>query len=298
MQLKPAYKKLSQGEWFIFLIIACTTVLSFVALDTSAQSDGLLHVYFLNVGQGDSEFIDFNGNQVLIDGGPDNKVIQELGRIMPFYDHSIDLVILTHPHADHVTGLIEVLKRYKVGKIIENYVPYATAEYAEWNKTKGGSEITEAQAGQIVDLGSEAKLSILYPYQSGTEGVSLPQVMKNVHDFMVVSRLDYGNEGVLFMGDTETKIENRLISDGASLSAQFLKVGHHGSKTSTTEELLDVVKPVLAFIEVGAHNRYGHPHPTVLERLQRHDIKYYRTDIDGTVELTLDGRNYNIKISN
>ena len=294
MPSKLIYKKLSRSEWFIFIIIACAAIISFVALDTSAQSDGLLHVYFLDVGQGDGIFIDFNGNQVLIDGGPGNKIIQELGRVMPFHDRSIDLIILTHPHADHVTGLIEVLKRYKVDKIIENYVPYSTAEYAEWNKAKSGSEVMEARAGQIVDLGGGAKLTILYPYQSNAEGVPISVIAKTVHDFMVITRLDYGNEGVLFTGDAEAKIEYKLLSSGASLSAQFLKVGHHGSKTSTTEKFLDAVNPEVAFIEVGAKNRYGHPHPTVVQRLEERGIKYYRTDVGGTIELLLDGNNYNI----
>lgn len=294
MQSYTTNRKISKTEWLVFFIIASAAVLSFIAVDASAQSDGLLHVYFLNVGQGDAEFIDFSGNQVLIDGGSDNKVIQELGRIMPFYDHSIDLIILTHPHADHVTGLIEVLKRYEVGKIIENYAPYSTAEYAEWNKAKEGSEVLEAQTGQVVDLGRGVKLSILYPYETGTGDTPLTKIAQHIHDFMVVSRLDYGNERVLFMGDAEAKIEARLVSSNASLSAQFLKIGHHGSKTSTTEEFLDIVSPEVAFIEVGAKNRYGHPHPTVLERLQSRGIKYYRTDIDGTIELILDGQNYQI----
>lgn len=232
----------------------------------------------------------------MIDGGPDNKILQELGRVMPFNDRSIDLVILTHPHADHVSGLIEVLKRYKVDKILENYVPYSTAEYAEWNEAKEGSEVIEARAGQVVDLGNGAKLSLLYPYDSGAGDMPISIVAKNAHDFMVIPRLDYGSEGVLFMGDAEAKMESRLISDGASLSAQFLKIGHHGSKTSTTDKFLDAVNPGVAFIEVGVKNHYGHPHPTVLERLDNRGIKYYRTDVDGAVELILDGQNYQIII--
>lgn len=282
-------RRTSKLEWLVLIVLVSAAVLSFFAVQTSAQSDGLAHIYFLDVGQGDSEFIQApNGNQVLIDGGPDNKVIQELGRIMPFYDHSIDLVVLTHPHADHVNGLIEVLKRYHVGQIIENSVPYGTAEYAEWNRIKPEAPVLEARTGQIVDLGDGIKLTVLYPYQPGANG----QEVKNVHDFMVVSRLDYGDEGVLFMGDAEAVIEHRLVLDKANLAARFLKVGHHGSKTSTTEEFLRTVSPSFAFIEVGAKNRYGHPHPSTIQKLLSHDIKYYRTDIDGTKELILDGQSY------
>lgn len=305
MPNKLIYKKLSRNEWFIFLIIAIATILSSWALPTFAGSDGLLRVYFLNVGQGDAELIDFNGKQVLIDGGPDGKILQELGRFMPFYDHSIDLVILTHPHADHVTGLVEVLKRYEIGQIVENYTPYNTAEYAEWNKEKASVAITQAQAGQIIDLGDGATLTILYPFDPGGDDEGF---LKNPHDGMVIPRLDYGDDGVLFMGDAEAKTEYKLLTrylevqppsgagqaNNTGLIARFLKIGHHGSKTSSTEDFLKAVNPTLAFIGVGKKNKYGHPHQSVLERLENHGIKYYRTDIDGTVELILDGQNYKV----
>lgn len=285
------HRKLSKNEWLIFLIIAGVAVLSFWALPTIAGSYGLLRVFFLDVGQGDAELIDFNGKQVLIDGGPDGKILQELGKVMSFYDRSIDLVILTHPHADHVTGLVEVLKKYEVGQIVENYTPYNTAEYAEWNKEKSSVAVTQAQAGQIIDLGDGVAITILYPLNPKGDDESF---LKNPHDGMVVLRLDYGKEGILFMGDAEAKTEYKLSASSVELSAQFLKIGHHGSKTSTSEEFLKAVDPILVFIEVGKKNKYGHPHQEVLERLENHGIKYYRTDIDGTVELILDGQNHQV----
>ncbi|MBI2669706.1 MAG: MBL fold metallo-hydrolase [Candidatus Yanofskybacteria bacterium] len=286
-------RKLSKLEWLVFALIASAAILSFWALPTVAGFDGLLHVYFLDVEQGDAELIDFNGNQILIDGGPDSKILQELGRVMPFYDHSVDLVILTHPHADHVTGLIEVLKRYEVGQIIENHTPYNTAEYAEWTKEKSSIPTTQAQAGQVIDLGGSAKLTILYPFYPKIDD---QEVLKNPHDAMVIFRLDYGNDSIMFTGDAEAKTEYKLLTSGTNLSAKFLKIGHHGSKTSTTENFLKAVNPVLAFIEVGKKNKYGHPHQEVLERLENYGIKYYRTDIDGAVELILDGQNYKIEL--
>lgn len=292
MPNKLLIQKLSKLEWSVFIVIAAAAVLSFVAFNASAQSDGLLRVYFMDVGQGDAELIDFNGKQVLIDGGPDSRIIHELGKVMPFYDHSIDLVILTHPHADHVSGLIEVLKRYEVGQIVENYTPYNTAGYAEWNKEKSSIPTVQARAGQIIDLGSGAKLTILYPFNPDADD---QEALKNPHDAMVVFRLDYGNESVLFTGDAEAKTEYKLIASGANLSTQFLKVGHHGSKTSTTEDFLKAVDPVLAFIEVGKKNRYGLPYQRILDRLENYGIKYYRTDIDGTIELILDSQDYRIK---
>jgi len=282
-------KKLSKLEWSIFAILLVSAVLSFVAIPALA-GDGLLHVWFLDVGQGDAIFIQApNGNQVLIDGGPDNKVLQELGRLMPFYDHSIDVVVLTHPHADHLRGLIEVLKNYEIGRVLENKIPCDSPECVEWNEAEQKSEMVQAEVGQAVDLGSGVKLKVIYARQPDARA----NAAKNAHDYMLVTELEYGGEALLLMGDAEKNIEQTLVSSG-NLSAQFLKVGHHGSKTSTTAQFLSAVKPELAFMELGAQNSYGFPHPEVIKRLDDLGVKYYRSDIDGTVELVLDGENYKI----
>ena len=286
----PLSRKISKLEWSILAILFISVILSFIAVPTLA-GDGLLHVWFLDVGQGDATLIQApNGSQVLIDGGPDNKVLQELGRIMPFSDHSIDAVVLTHPHADHLRGLIEVLKNYEVGKVLENKIPCNSPECAEWDKAEQKSETVQAEAGQIIDLGSGAKLKVVYARQPDARA----DAAKNAHDYMLVTELEYGGESVLLTGDAEKKIEQILAASG-DLRARFLKVGHHGSKTSTTAQFLDIVKPELAFIELGARNQYGFPHPEVMKRLEDFGIKYYRTDIEGTIELTLDGENYKVE---
>lgn len=282
-------KVISKYEWLIVAILAGATLISFITVHAYVGYDSLLKVYFLDVGQGDAIFIEApNGNQVLIDGGPDNSVLQQLGKIMPLNDHSIDLVVLTHPHTDHVNGLIEVLKRYSVARIMESHENYPGGSYAEWDKIKTQAEVTQARAGQIVDLGRGVTLQVLYPY------VEAPQdhPLKNAHESMVVTRLVYGDESVMLTGDMEAPVERELVDKGVDVSAKFLKVGHHGSKTSTSEAFLNAVNPKLAFIEVGAGNRYGLPYHATLEHLDNHAIKYYRTDIDGSVELVLDGHNY------
>lgn len=292
---KQSSQQINRSNWIIFVILVACAVLSFIALGASAKNDGLLKVYFLDVGQGDSEFIQApDGNQILIDGGPGAKVLQELGKIMPFYDHSIDVVILTHPHADHVDGLIEVFKKYQVSKIIENNINFQSADYEEWNRIKNKAEVIQARAGQIMDLGDGIKLSILYPYKSGSAIAIGSSNSSKAHDYMLVSRLDYGAESMIFTGDMEAKVEDELIRKDVQLNARFLKVGHHGSKTSTSEEFLKAVNPKVAFIEVGAKNVYNLPSTAVLQRLENNGIKYYRTDIDGTVELLLDGQSYKI----
>lgn len=282
-------QKIGKIGWFVFAILAASAVLSFIAVPASA-GDGLLHLYFLDVGQGDSEFIQTpNGNQILIDGGPDNKVIQELGKIMPFNDRSIDMVVLTHPHSDHVSGLIEVLRRYEVGRVLENNFAYQAAEYNEWNNLKMDSEVMEAVAGQVIDLGDGVKIEVVYPDKS-----NLGKYVSNANNASVVLKLKYGNESVLLTGDIEAGIEKKLVLSGADLDSDFLKLPHHGSKTSSTEQFISAVSPKEAFIEVGAKNTFGHPSPAVIDRLANHGIKYYRTDTDGTVELLLDGQGYKI----
>jgi competence protein ComEC len=283
-------RKTSKLEWSIIAILFISAILSFAAVPASA-GDGLLHVWFLDVGQGDAIFIQSpNGSQVLIDGGPDGKVLQELGGVMPFYDHSIDVVVLTHPHADHMRGLIEVLKNYEVGRVLENKIPCDSPECVEWDKIEQKSETVRAEAGQAVNLGNGVELEVVYARQPDARA----NAAKNAHDYMLVAELKYGGESVLLTGDAEKKIEQTLVSRG-NLHAQFLKIGHHGSKTSTTAQFLNAVKPELAFMELGERNRYGFPHPDTVKRLEDLGIKYYRTDISGTVELVLDGRNYQVK---
>jgi competence protein ComEC len=282
-------RKISKLEWSVLAVLIVAAVLSFAAIPTLA-GDGLLHVYFLDVGQGDAIFIQSpNGIQVLIDGGPDNSVLQELGRIMPFHDYSIDMIVLTHPHADHLRGLIEVLKNYKVGLVLENVIPCDSAECSEWNLVKREAETVQAEAGKAADLGNGIKLKVIYARQPDVRA----DAAKNAHDYIVIAKLEYANESVLFMGDAEKKIE-RILTATADVRARFLKIGHHGSKTSTTAEFLDAVKPLAAFIELGAGNKYGFPHPDVVGRLENRGIKYYRTDMDGTVELVLDSENYEV----
>ncbi|MEK7151342.1 MAG: ComEC/Rec2 family competence protein [Patescibacteria group bacterium] len=282
------FRKISNFEWIVFAIIAGAMILSFLAQGTSAQDDGFLHVHFLDVGQGDAIFIDFKGKQVLIDGGPNNKVLQELGRVMPFNDRSIDLLVLTHPDADHINGLIEVLNRYEVGNILENPLEkHNTPTYRVWNELKNEAKITQAKRGQIVDLGGGAYLEVLYPVNTDLD-------QSKTNNNSIVAKLVYGESELLLTGDIEAKVERELIGRQINIDVDFLKVPHHGSKTSSTEEFLNAVTPEVAFIQLSKDNNYGHPHSTVLERFKSRGIRYYRTDLDGAVELILDGFNYKI----
>lgn len=271
----------------ILIVLAVTTS------HASDQSDGLLHVSFLDVGQGDSILIQApNGNQVLVDGGKPGSVLSELGRVLPFYDRTIDVIVATHPHADHIGGLIDVLDRFEVGMVVEAYETYDSSEFRNWQKAviNEGALRVEALAGKQISLGNETTLTVLYPFNSAAETRTTKP-----HEDIVVAMLQYKNVRVLLTGDMETKVEQALITKGLDIDADVLKVGHHGSNTSTSTSFVSVVSPQTAVIQVGARNVYRHPHPTVIQRLENAAIKLYRTDTNGTVTLTSDGDTFSIE---
>jgi competence protein ComEC len=251
-----------------------------------------LNVYFFDVGQGDSEFISSkDGTQILIDGGPNSKVLTELGKVMPYFDNTIDAIVITHSHADHITGLIEVLRRYKVGIVIESGSVYNTAEYAEIIRILHNKKIARV----IIDGPRElifyggAKLRFIYPERT-YEG----ETLKNAHDSSVVGELNFEGKKILFMGDAEKNIEARLVYTGAVGDVDVLKVGHHGSKTSSNDFFLSVIKPEYAVISVGKGNRYGHPTQQTLSNLDAVGAKIFRTDIGGTVKMEIDNGALNL----
>lgn len=274
------------------VILLCLSVFAFSTHGAASQKDGLLKIHFFDIGQGDAIFVETpSGRQILVDGGPDNKVLSKLGEMMPFYDKDIDVVIVSHPHADHVVGLIDVLERYEIKNIIEAKESYSSSELRAWQeavKTERTNNI-EAIAGKVIDLGDGVTLTILHPFES-----VVGDNPKNPHDDVVVMMLKYKDLEVMLTGDMEDEVERHLIMAGENLNSDVLKVGHHGSKTSTSEEFLSAVSPEVAVIQVGAKNRYGHPSPEILERLKNYDIKYYRNDLDGDIKLVSDGLNYQI----
>ena len=243
-------------------------------------SPAALRVIFFDVGQGAAVFIEApNKNQVLIDGGPGSQILNKLGQTMPFFDHYIDLLILTHPDSDHLNGLVEVLKKYQVGQVLEPCFEDASASYQEWLRLIQQKKITRvcAFAGQKVVIADNLELDVLHPFQE-VKNISA----KNTNEVSVAAKLIYGQGKILLTGDTEKPAEYQMLGLGTDLISQILQVAHHGSKTSTTQEFLNAVKPEIVVIQVGKNNRYGHPHQEVLERLK--GVKIYRTDLDGDVE--------------
>lgn len=274
------------------IITLCLLIFAYSTYSTAKEKDGQLKVYFFDVGQGDAIFIEApNGNQVLIDGGPDNAVLQKLGETMPFYDKDIDMVILTHSDADHLTGLIEVLERYEVKNIVYSDIIRNSALYDVWRKAAVREEanIIDPALGKMIKLGNGVTLSTANPVEL-LDG----KVRDKTNNDSVVLKLEYGETEILLTGDIEAKAERQIILNGADIDADIIKIAHHGSKTSTTEEFLYEVSPQIAIIQVGAKNRYGHPSPEVLNRLENLGIKLYRTDVDGDTKVVSDGENFKI----
>jgi len=282
-------QKIRTGHIAIFL---CLSVFVIATTAIARGQDGLLKVYFLDVGQGDAELIVTpSGQQILIDGGPTNQVMDELGIIMPFYDSTIDIVLATHKHSDHITGLMSVLDKYSVSKIVDTNRGHDTSEAKEWQirKELEGSELMVAKTGDEFDFGDGVKIKILYP-----DTVSVDYKTKNPNNDSIVAMLEYGSLRILLMGDVELPVEKEILSKKINIDADIIKIGHHGSKTSSGIGFLNVVSPIVGIIEVGAKNSYGLPSDVVLSRLETLAIKYYRTDVDGTVKLSSNGKYFKI----
>lgn len=284
-----ADKNISKKDWLVLAVLGLVLTLTFFV----GKADGKLHIYFLDVGQGDAMFVETpSGKQILVDGGPGSVVLQRLGEIMPLFDKSIDMIVSTHPDADHLSGLVRVLERYKVSKILETGMECDTSLCGQWEEAKKEKqpEVDDAFLGQEADAGDGVKFLVLNPSEN-LEG----RFLSKRNNGGIILKLVYGSQSVLLTADVEKQIEEKLVRSGAKIDSDFLKVAHHGSKTSSTENFLKKVSPLLAFIEVGRDNKYGHPTREVLQRLEDFQIPYYRTDIDGTVELVLDGRSYEVK---
>jgi competence protein ComEC len=249
-----------------------------------------LRVYFFDVGQGDSILIDAPMGRVLIDGGPDRKVLSELGRALPFGDKSIDVVVATHPDADHITGLVEVLGRYDVGVLIEsgavsdNSRDEALVKVAEAR----GVERIVARRAMRLNLGGGARFLLLFPNRDVSDW--------GTNDASIVSLLEYGETEVLFMGDSPKKTEYLLMElNSLAIDADVLHVGHHGSDTSTSLLFANTVSPEYAVISAGKDNRYGHPHPNVIETLAKTGTEILATYDAGTIVFETDGENIILK---
>lgn len=265
-------------------LIALFVLFFIFGLIFAFRTDGKLHIVFCNVGQGDAVYIKTPaGKDVLIDGGPDDKVLSCLSDEMRFFDKTIEFLVLTHPQKDHLAGLVDVLRRYRVKQVLRTEQENKTEEFHAWTdelKKEKTLEI-DARQGQVIDFGDDLRAKVLWPPKGSVEA--------DLNDTSIVLHLNYGRFCAFLSGDATNNIWSRVSNSQNLSNCQVLKVAHHGSRNATDDFLLTQLQPKIAVISAGKNNRYGHPHEEVLTRLVKIGAKVLRTDVDGKVNIILDG---------
>ena len=277
------------GNSFYLLIIlfALAAVWYYIRFVAEPYIGGSVVAHFIDVGQGDATLIRTSEGHVLIDGGDRHAgpiVVRYLRRARV---SRIEYVVATHPHADHIGGLIDVLGAFEVGTIIMPRVAHTTITFERFIEAieENNIPVREPVPGETIVMG-DAVFTIVAPNSSG---------YANLNDYSVSLLLSYGTVRFLFTGDAEAVSEAEMLERGHDLFAQVLHVGHHGSRTSTTQPFLDAVSPLVAVISVGADNQFGHPHAEVVNRLMAAGATIYRTDRHGTIRISTDGRSLTVR---
>lgn len=273
---KPMIKKLFQIVSLVFLgvfIVLCSAYLFFWLRDFESMK-----VMFLDVGQGDAILISQGSNQVLIDGGRSGKVvIDQLGRHMPFWDTTIELVVATHPDEDHIGGLVDVVRTYDVGAFVDTRMQSDTLAYQTLQQEKKNHDIVDVEAfyGMKIMLPDTSVLEVEYPNISYVDYQS-----KDTNSTSIAIKLTTkSNETFLFAGDLPSDEEYQLHVGHIDV----LKASHHGSKYSSSNEFLDRITPEDIILSVGKDNRYGHPAAEVMQRFNDHHVRIFRTDMQGSI---------------
>ncbi len=267
------------------------------AITLGSRPDGLLHLTVLDIGQGDAILVEApSGRTMLVDGGPDPELtLRRLGANTPFFARRIDLVVLSHPHQDHVAGLIEVLDRHRIGAILHAGIGFENAAYDRLLTAAAAAAVPVrlARAGQVLALDATTSLEILFPSEPDA---SAPLPEGDINNGSIVMLLRHGGFAALLTGDAEAPVEAALIGRGILRPVDVLKVGHHGSHSSTTPGLLAAIRPSLAVISSGEGNEYGHPASETLATLSAHGgIGVHRTDLEGDIEVVSDGRSFRVR---
>lgn len=257
--------------------------------ESAEKIEGDLTVHFIDVGQGDCELIKSGSKSVLIDSGEKEYYSQVIRYLKNQGVTRLDYVVITHPHSDHAGGMSYILDKFDVGTII---MPRLTEEVTPTTSTYYG--LLQVIENKNITL-HYSEPNKVYPLDNADMTVLSPlKDYDDLNNFSVAIKLVHGENSFLFTGDMEREGENDLLASGADISAKVLKVGHHGSSTSTAKEFLDKVNPKYAVIEVGSPNDYGHPHDQVIKRLENMNIETYRTDLSGSIVFVSDGKGLNI----
>lgn len=262
------------------------------------KGDGRLNIYALDVGQGDSLLvISPGGKTVLIDAGPVSAGDEVVAALHQHGVKILDLVVATHPHADHIGGMRQVMQNFTVRKFLDSGQTYASQTYERMLSEIQARNISfiKARQGQHIEIEPNVSLEVLSPGRKFFTEVRSGGSVANANS--IVLRLSYQDFAMLFTGDAEFETEALMMDSGATLKAQVLKIGHHGSRHATSGKFLAAVAPKAAIISDGATNDYGHPSQFTLDRLRRAGVQTYRTDLNGEIAIVTDGRTFEIKPS-
>ena len=280
---------------FLLLTFAAVVIAVFQLPDSN------LHIIACDVGQGDAILITYGSTQILTDGGPDRKVLDCLGEYMPFWDREIELVILTHPDSDHVTGLVSVAQNYEIDKLLINPVDPGTQVYEALKNAVGGRGIDVINPTTGTKLGTGLiYLDIVSPEQDlflkldqniGKDGLSDYSISEEANSYSIAYLLSFRNFSALFTGDIPPETSDDIANSWEYGSVNYIKIPHHGSVNGLTQGLLEKVKPNVAVISVGK-NSWGLPKDEVLEMISKYGTEILRTDQRGDIEFITDGERY------
>ncbi|ACQ54292.1 ComEC/Rec2 family competence protein [Clostridium botulinum] len=282
--------KLKKKNLIITCLLICLSIIftacsqqSSNAVNTSNKSNEL-KVHYIDVGQGDSILVQTKDKNILIDAGTRKSSDNLINYLKKQHIKKLDYVIATHPHEDHIGGMPKVIDEFEISNF---YAPKKTANTKIFKDMilqlkKKNLKINIAKKGISLDLSNDSSLDFLAPVKDNYE---------NTNDSSAVVKLTHGNTKFLFTGDAEKTSEKDILNSNEDLSSNVLKVGHHGSHSSSSKEFLDKINPKIAIISCGKNNDYGHPHKETMKELKKRNIEVYRTDIDGTILLTSDGEN-------
>ena len=255
--------------------------------DSKVPKDSELMISYMDVGQGDAAYIKVNGNDILIDAGPRSNSKELLEQLKAKNIDDFVLVIATHPHEDHIGGMVDVFKEYEVKAFYSPKITHTTKTYENLVKAvkDEGLKTKELKGGMVIDLGEGAKFEVFTPQKSEYE---------ELNDYSPIMKLSFGDTSYLFTGDAEKLAEEEALAKyKTSLDSDVIKFGHHGSSSSSSNAFIEAVSPKYGIISCAKDNKYGHPHRETLDIIKKYNIKTFRTDTDGEIILTSDGKSIN-----
>ncbi|EOU1902396.1 MBL fold metallo-hydrolase [Clostridium perfringens] len=255
--------------------------------DPKVPKDSKLMISYMDVGQGDAAYIKVNGNDILIDAGPRSNSKELLEQLKAKNIDDFELVIATHPHEDHIGGMVDVFKEYEVKAFYSPKITHTTKTYENLVKAvkDEGLKTKELKGGMVIDLGEGAKFEVFTPQKSEYE---------ELNDYSPIMKLSFGDTSYLFTGDAEKLAEEEALAKyKTSLDSDVIKFGHHGSSSSSSNAFIEAVSPKYGIISCAKDNKYGHPHRETLDIIKKYNIKTFRTDTDGEIILTSDGKSIN-----